>query len=196
MTHDESKLLLARCEQGDEHAAREIYDRYVARLIGLARSRLSRKVSRRVDPEDVVQSAFRSFFRKAEAGEFVLARTDDLWRLLAAITLHKTLKQVDRQFAQKRGLKNEESVGPEGSTLGIAPQRLAREPAPDEALMLLEELQLVMSNLLPLHREMLQLQLQGQSIEEISRSTERTEHQVRRVIKKVKEELEQRLAKL
>jgi DNA-directed RNA polymerase specialized sigma24 family protein len=103
---------------------------------------------------------------------------------------------VERQLAAKRGLAQEESVGPLGSTLGIAPQRLAREPSPDEALELLEEVQRVMENLLPLHREMLELHLQGLSVEEISRTTQRTEHQVRRVIKKVKEDLQGRLEKV
>ena len=55
---DESIQLLARWKAGDEAAATEIFDRYVQRLAGLARSRLSEKLRRRVDAEDVVQEAF------------------------------------------------------------------------------------------------------------------------------------------
>ena len=56
MSEDEqdSVELLARWKRGDETAATELFDRYVNRLISLARSRLSERMQRRVEPEDVV----------------------------------------------------------------------------------------------------------------------------------------------
>ena len=41
----------------------------------------------KVDPEDVVQSAFRSFFTRQAAGQFDVASWDDLWGLLVVITV-------------------------------------------------------------------------------------------------------------
>ena len=67
MVDDESIELLDRVRQGDEQAATELFDRYVERLIRLAQSRLSAKLRRRVDAEDVVQSVYRSFFSHALA---------------------------------------------------------------------------------------------------------------------------------
>src|ERR1700679_4129725 len=62
MADEWSGDLLARWRAGDQQAATEMFHRYANRLILLARSRLSPRLSHRVDPEDVVQSAYRSFF--------------------------------------------------------------------------------------------------------------------------------------
>src|SRR5262249_40685711 len=86
---DDSAALVKRWTEGDERAAAELVNRYTGRLLALARSHLSAKLAARLDPEDVVQSAYRSFFADARDDRFVLKRSGDLWRLLAAITLHK-----------------------------------------------------------------------------------------------------------
>ena len=54
MDDDRSGDLLARWRAGDADAAAEIFRRYADRLIALARGRLSAKLARRIDPEDVV----------------------------------------------------------------------------------------------------------------------------------------------
>ena len=102
MVDQTSKDLLVRYRAGDSRAANEIFDRYLRRLIELARKRISSKVARRIDPEDIVQSAYRSFFVHARDGDFVLQRANDLWRLLAGITLNKLHGQVERHTAQRR----------------------------------------------------------------------------------------------
>src|SRR4051794_25432309 len=63
-----SLVLLERFRAGDDLAAAEIFDRYFQRLTALARIRLSARIARRTDPEDVVLSAFRSFFVDARGG--------------------------------------------------------------------------------------------------------------------------------
>lgn len=88
--------------QGDERAAEQLFAQYVGRLTALARARLSPRLSARTDPEDVVLSAYRSFFVAAREGQFTLARSGDLWRLLVAITLHKLYRQVRRHEAASR----------------------------------------------------------------------------------------------
>src|SRR5262245_38849503 len=62
---------------GDEEAARQVVDRYIDRLVALARQRLSQRLASRVDPEDVVQSVFRTFFVRVRAGQFHIADQDD-----------------------------------------------------------------------------------------------------------------------
>ena len=54
--------VITRLRDGDSEAATEIFHRFAARLIALARTRLDSRVRQKVDPEDVVQSVFRSFF--------------------------------------------------------------------------------------------------------------------------------------
>ena len=64
--------LLARWREGDQQAEEELFSRYTTQLVALARSRLSPKLAGRVDAEDVVQSAYRSFFLAAD--RFVIQR--------------------------------------------------------------------------------------------------------------------------
>ncbi len=110
MGEPSSRELFALYKSGDSKAAGEIYDHYVARLIGLVRKRLSSKLSRRVDPEDIVQSAYRSFFLRARDEQYVLDEAGDLWRLLVGITLNKLYGQVERHTAARRDVAREEQV--------------------------------------------------------------------------------------
>src|SRR6202022_1988105 len=109
MDNERSGNLVARWRAGDQQAAAELFQRYADRLIALARSRLSARLARTVDPEDVVHSAYRSFFADPRAGRYDLERGGDLWRLLVAITLHKLYHQVDRSKAAKRNVDREVS---------------------------------------------------------------------------------------
>src|SRR4051812_40067650 len=105
-----SLILLERYRRGDDRAADALFARYVERLTLLARSRLSSRLARRVDPEDVVMSVYRSFFVEARDGRFVLGRGGDLWRLLASMTRHKLSHQVRHQTAGRRSVERECSL--------------------------------------------------------------------------------------
>src|SRR5258708_13155234 len=107
-----------------------MFHRFAEKLIALGASRLSEKLGRRVDPEDVVQSAYRSFFVGARDGRYALERSGDLWRLLVAITMHKLHHQVERYTAVKRAVAREYFF-PDYSTLfALQPSSLAPYPAP------------------------------------------------------------------
>ena len=189
---DESMVLLGRYRSGDDAAASAIFERYVSRLIGLARARMSERLSQRVDPEDVVQSVYRSFFCKARDGRYELERSGDLWKLLASITVNKVLKQAERHRQQKRSLAAEQPLS--GGEQFPAPMEfMAREPEPFEALALVEELEAVTRNLEPHERTILELKLQGEENEDIARRINRSERTVRRTLEKIKVALEGRL---
>src|SRR5262245_41323985 len=74
---------------GDEATLREVYTRYGAMLRDIADSRLAPGLKRRFDADDVVQSTFRTFFRRAQGGQFQFADNQRLWNLLLAIALTK-----------------------------------------------------------------------------------------------------------
>ena len=188
---ERSITLVERWRSGDQQAASELFHRYADRLLVLARSRLSEKVAQRIDPEDVVQSAYRSFFAGAREGRFDISRGGDLWRLLVAITLHKLRDQVKHHQAEKRRVQSEQGFGSEDSLLGIQPHVLANDPSPIEAVALAEEVEQLMAKLQPLQRRMVELRLQGHNLEEIAAATERGVSTVRRVLEGVKEQLEQ-----
>jgi RNA polymerase sigma factor (sigma-70 family) len=178
---------------GDELAAVELMDQYADRLIALARTRLSKKLTRRLDPEDAVQSACRSFFRRAQAGDYQVRDTDDLWRLLAAITVHKVLRQVKRHSAAKRALVREESSGWGGIMQVISPDAFTRDPGPDEAVMLVEETTAMMVGLSPMHRQIVELSLQGHDVTVIAEQVKCSERTVQRAMEQARSCLERRL---
>jgi RNA polymerase sigma-70 factor, ECF subfamily len=190
MNHQSAELM-ARWRKGDQGAAGELVERYTERLLALARSRLSAPLARHIDPEDVLQSAYRSFFVGTRDGRYVLERSGDLWRLLAAITLHKLHHQVERHTAQKRAAR-EISFAPDESVYGLEAVQLAHEPSPADAAALADELEQVLRDLEPRQRRMVELRLQGYSLDEIAAATQRCERTVRRILDQVKDQLEKR----
>jgi RNA polymerase sigma-70 factor (ECF subfamily) len=190
-----SAQLLQGHQAGDGDATEELFNRYVDRLIRLARQRLAPKLARRIDPEDVVQSAYRSFFDAAGRGRFVLEQAGDLWRLLAGITLNKLHRQVERNTAKKRDVSKECGLAEEGSLL-VGPVVLSREPSPHDVVALADEIELLMRELDPRHREMFQLRLQGYLIEEIAAQTKRTQRTVLRTLEGIKQTLVTRASQM
>jgi RNA polymerase sigma-70 factor (ECF subfamily) len=189
---DGSAELLARWQAGDQQAATKLWRRYAVRLIALVRSRLSSKLAGKVDPEDVVQSAYRSFFTAARDDRYVLRHSGDLWRLLVAIALHKLDHQLRRHWAGKRSVAVEQNFGGENDLFHLHIQRLAREPSPAEAVALADELEQVMRQLEPVQRRMVEMRLQGYHLDEIAGDTQRHERTVRRVLKRVEQSLRRR----
>lgn len=191
--------LLARYQAGDQSAAQEIFDQYLMRLTALARTRLSPKMARRVDPEDIVQSAYRSFFRGAADDRYTLERSGDLWRLLAAIVMNKLHGQVEFHSAQKRSIKVEESMmlGGKGDSTRpmINPEAFVKAPSVTELLGMTEELEQVMGQLPEVQRRILELSLQGHDTGEIAAEIERSERTVRRGLEAARELLAERFQK-
>ena len=194
MSDENSVDLLARWKAGDEEAAHLLFDRYVNRLVALARSKLSDRMQRRVEPEDVVQSAYRSFFQKAGDDRYTLEKSGDLWKLLAAITVSKVRGQVEFHSAKKRAVYTEESIGPTDSGIRVSPMAVADDPTPGDAALVVEELQRVMEKLDSLQRQILELALQNNGVEEISHQVHRSPRTVRRTLQQIRSELEQNLS--
>lgn len=187
MSRLNSQELLQMYQEGRSEAATAIFDRYVARLIALARSRIGSKLRRRVDAEDIVQSAYRSFFVHAKDDKYQLNKAGDLWRLLASITLHKLYGQIEKHTAAKRSIEDEEPTDMATATA------TAPEPSVDEVVAIVEELHLVIQDLPLEERLVLTAKLQGQDNMEISRSVEKSERTVRRLLASAKRKIEQRL---
>src|SRR5262245_25066321 len=109
---------------GDPAAAQPLWERYHRRLVALARQKLQPARRREADEEDVVQSAFHSFFQGVARGRFPqLNDRDDLWRLLVVITARKALDQLARQHSKRQG----------GGTVQGESRMSPGEPGRDEA---------------------------------------------------------------
>jgi RNA polymerase sigma factor (sigma-70 family) len=192
MEDKESVALLKRWQSGDQQAAEELFRRYAERLIGLARGRLSEKLARRLDAEDVVQSAYRSFFIGARAGRYALAQSGDLWRLLVSIVLHKLHGQVERHTAGKRSPDREEVWPGSGDLLGLPGEPLLRQPSVEEAVALADEVERLMGLLSPLQRQVLERRLQDYTLDEIAADLKCSQRTVRRVMEQIRQFLEYR----
>src|SRR2546421_8402603 len=80
---------LARLHNRDDAAAQEFFGRFTHQLIALALRHLGAGLRHKVDPEDVVQSAYKSFFVRYGPGNLNVVNWNSLWGLLALITVRK-----------------------------------------------------------------------------------------------------------
>jgi RNA polymerase sigma-70 factor (ECF subfamily) len=182
--------LMVRLRSGDQAAAAEIYRLFTHRLIALARTHLHRRLRGKVDPEDVLQSVYRSFFIRQANSQFEIRNWDGLWGLLATITLRKCGHCLEHFEAGCRDVRREEPRRSAADDSSASWEAIARDPTPSEAVVLAETLEEVMRGLTDSHRQMIQLSLQGYSAAEISAEVGYTIRTVQRVLERVRRRLE------
>ncbi|MCE9530430.1 MAG: sigma-70 family RNA polymerase sigma factor [Planctomycetes bacterium] len=181
----ENEDLIQRLRTGSNTAAREVFDRYVERLLGLAKRRIGLKMNSRVDPEDVVQSVFRTFFSRMKNDQFQINAEDDLFKLLVRITVHKTLRQIAHHRAAKRDPGQE--VGHGSDAHEMLQQAMAAEPTPETVVTFMDHLEHFLRQLPDQDREILELRLQGHSTEEIATKMGSYDRKIRRVLERIRE---------
>src|SRR5262249_4991439 len=98
---------LARLRARDDTAARDLFERFARALIGMARGRFAPAIRHKVDPEDVVQSAYKSFFARYGDGNLNVVNWNGLWGLLTLITLRKCAERVEYLRAACRDIGRE-----------------------------------------------------------------------------------------
>jgi RNA polymerase sigma-70 factor (ECF subfamily) len=189
-TDDTFPDLVARLRSGDADAAQEIFRRFARRLIGLARLRLDARLQQKVDPEDVVQSVFRSFFVRHAGGEFDLHGWDSLWSLLTVITLRKCGHKLEYFHAACRDVRRETAPATEQEDSLQSWQGIAREPTPDEAAQLADTVAQLIAALAAEDRSLVELALQGHTAAEISAQCGVAERTVYRRLERIKSRLE------
>jgi RNA polymerase sigma-70 factor (ECF subfamily) len=183
--------MMARLDAGDAAAVQQVFHRYAGRLIGLARDHLGKVVRPKVDAEDVVQSAFKSFFLRHADGEFELENWESLWGLLVVITLRKCGREVRRFRGPCRDARKELPARASEDSADTGWEIIAREPTPLEAVTLAETVENLMRGLSEREREVLELRLQGNTVPQISNRIGRTEFTVEGILKKIRKRLRQ-----
>lgn len=181
--------LMARLRAHDNEAAAQVLARFAHRLIALARSRLDALLRRKVDPEDVMQSVYRSFFGRFGRGEFDLETWDNLWSLLVLLTVRKCSRQAEHFHAARRDVRREADL-----TNADAESRpsdlVARAPTPAEAALFADTLEELLRGLDDRERRIVALSLEGQGPAEIATQVERTQRTVNRVLERVRRRLD------
>jgi RNA polymerase sigma factor (sigma-70 family) len=177
----------AGLRRGDDAVATAVFQRYVRRLIALASRQFEAWIRNRVDVEDVVLSACKSFFLRNERGEFDLNGWDELWSLLATITLRKCAKRRRLWRTGRRDISREAGLRAAEDAMSWVPDRA---PTPVEAAVLAETVEQLIRGMDPSDRPIVEQFLQGCTAGEIAARLDRSERTVRRVRLRAKHRLE------
>ncbi len=166
---------IAQVKDGRRSAVPHLLERYFRRLVDLARARLRAVPGLAGYDEDVALSAFKSLCLGAERDRFPqLADRDDLWRLLAVLTVRKA---IDLQRRRR----------PAGADPDDLNDLLSREPDPELAAEMSEAFDRLLGRLDDPHlRDIALWKVEGYTNGEIAarlgcaeRSVERKLHRIR-----------------
>ena len=176
--------LLKKLQVGQLDAATLLHVRYANRILALATKQCGADLAARIDPEDIVQSVFRTFFRRAADGHYSVPRGGDLWKLFLVIALNK----IRATGAYHRAAKRDVRVTAGGPALEHAIQS---STAPDESAlttlrMVIEE---ILETLPVSQRRIIELRTEEYEVEEIARRTQRSKRSVERVLQEFRKRL-------
>ncbi len=156
------RSLLRRFRGGDDDAATQIYLKYAERLMHLAENKTGQDLKARLDPEDMVQSVFRTFFRRVSDGQYDVPEGDELWKLLLVIGLNKIRNLAAFHRADKRTVKRTQGeLDVDGSA--VNPQ------SDQESLKVLEmTIRELLSPLPEEYQKVIELRVAGFEVQEIA----------------------------
>ncbi len=173
---------ITQLRDGDPLAAQHLWNTYFHRLTAIARQKLRGRYALIGDEEDVALSAFKSFCRGLEQGQFdQLEGRDDLWNLLLTITLHKALHLLRDESREKRG-GGFQRIGNGAKASGFDWQQLvAAEPSPELAMQVSEQAERLLASLNDSQLvELAVLKMEGHTNEEIAKHWHKSERTVER----------------
>lgn len=163
----------------------QVFSDYFSRLLGIAHRQLHQSLRGKVDCEDVVISAMKSFFILHESNQIDSENPDSVFGLLAKMVKRKCIRQIEKYGSQKRSLKKEVPI--EGAaSLAI----FSREPTPAMVAMVHDTFASILNSRTPKHRRVIALHLEGKSVETISSTCCMSERTVERVLYRLRVQLE------
>ncbi len=172
LSSDES--LFRHFQGGSEDAATALHTRYAPRLKALAKRSCGPELAQRLDPEDIVQSVFRSFFHAAKRGFYEAPTSEELWKILVVITLNKMRTQRAFHRAAKRDVR-----------LTPGDSEYALQAMPDgkvDHVLLQLAVQEALEGLPPLAQQIANLRLEGFEVAQIAEKLGRSKRSVERVL--------------
>ena len=186
-SHDELQFsrLAERLRTGDTATETLVVHRFAIQLVALARRHLAQRIQQKSSPEDVVQSTFRSFFKRLRRGQFDFESWDGLWSLLVLITVRKCAGRREHFLAARRDVRREVPLSTAFGD-GDLQRVLSRGPRPDEAVVLTELVEQLLCDLSESEQQIVRLRLEGYSIAEITSVLDRADRTVRRVLARVR----------
>jgi RNA polymerase sigma-70 factor (ECF subfamily) len=179
---------MTRLRCGDDAAATAIFHRFSRQLAALASRHLEARLRQKVDPEDVLQSALKSFFRRQADGSLAPSDWNELWNILTVLTVRKCIRYWERYTSARRDVRVEAT--PPSDNVDFDWQFLDREPSPQEGALLAEAVEGLLQGLQSRDRDIVTLALQGHSAAEIGEQLNRPRRTVYRVLERIKKRLE------
>jgi DNA-directed RNA polymerase specialized sigma24 family protein len=169
-------------KQGREVAAQELWNRYFAQLMRVARHHLH-GMGRDANEEDIALSALKSTLLGVQRDRFPdLTDRTGLWPLLVTITAHKASNEIKRQRTKKRTRASEEPIANMQLLVG-------NEPSPEFALQLAEAIESLVAALGDeTLRTIAQRKLEGYNNEEIALQLDVSTRTVVRKLRRVQQE--------
>ncbi len=178
--------LLEAFRSGQMDASTRLYMKYADRLIGMTARKSSSELAAKVDPEDIVQSVFRTFFRRVEKGQYDVPEGEDIWKLLLVITLNKIRAVVAYNRAAKRDMRRTRSDA-------MVEDAVAKADDKDEIA--LATLRIVIDELLSdqieVNQTIIRQRIEGYDILEIAKNVNRSKRTVERVLQEFRARLSQ-----
>lgn len=180
------RSLIRRLRAGSDDAATQLYLRYAERLMQLSRQQVAKDLAPRLDADDIVQSVFRTFFRRVRSGNYDVPDGEELWKLFLVIGLNKIRSAATYHRAAKR------DVGiTSGGDDSIA--QSAGESSEESLQLLKMTIDEVLSSQPEAVRQMIQLRIEGYEVAEIATRSGRSKRSVERILQGFKEQLQQML---
>ena len=179
------RSLLRRLQHGQADASTELYLRYAERLLALAAAQTAPDLARRIDPEDIVQSVFRTFFRRASLGHYTIPDGEEIWKLLLVIALNKVRTVGAFHRAAKRDVRR--TSGGEAFERAVESRSGRAEDAMSVLRMVVEEL---LQSQPEAHRRMIELRIEGHEVNDIAAAVQRSKRSVERVLQDFRHKLD------
>jgi RNA polymerase sigma factor (sigma-70 family) len=165
--------LLRRFRSGEQDAAAALYARYAQKVEAVAKARTSPALAPRLDADDVVQSVFRTFFRRAAEGQYEVPDGAELWNLLHVISLNKIRSLATHHRAAKRSV---------AATTALDESRESARDDHDALLILKMIIDETLKALPDDQQRMVQLRIEGHSVADIAAVTQRSKRSVERLL--------------
>lgn len=175
--------LLHQCRQGCESAAAAIHNRYERRVRHLARLHWPPAMRSRFDPDDIVQEVFDRFFRAVRRGLYTTTEESGLWGFFLVVTLNQIRKSASRHLSRRRDVR--QTVG-QGTLCPSREAEFPRQMSIAHSRLVVEEL---LEALPPVMRDVVELKLQGCTVQEIARTLLISQRAVERLLQAIRQRL-------
>ena len=177
------RQLLLQFQEGSQEAATSLYSRYAHRLRAFVRRDTIASVGSCFDAEDIVQSVFRRFFKRASQGNYEVPASEELWNLFLVIALNRLRAEEAYHRAAKRDASPDRADA-EPRQSGRSPRTAG--PGDRVSNVVIDE---ALEHLPALQKQVVKLRIEGYEVAEIAEKIGRAKRTVERALQESRKQL-------